>query len=114
MPDEYVIVLTTWPADGDVEGFARTVVEERLVACVNLLPAMTSTYRWQDQIEASLERQVLMKTERARVDALRERLHALHPYAVPEFLVLQIEGGSNAYLTWISDSVSPLPPASSK
>ena len=105
MPDEYVIVLTTWPSDGDAEDFARTLVTERLAACVNLLAPMTSIYRWEGQVEEGRERQVLIKTRRSQITALRERLHTLHPYEVPEFLVLPIDDGSEAYLAWISDSL---------
>ena len=105
MADEYVIVLTTWPANADAGGFARTLVEERLAACVNVLPPMTSFYRWEGRLEEGLERQIVMKTARARVDALRERLHTLHLYEVPECIVLPIIEGSDAYLAWIADSV---------
>ena len=101
MSNEYVVVLSTFPADADLETAARTLVDEQLAACVNMLPAMTSIYRWADRIETASERQVLMKTTRARVPALRERLQALHPYEVPEFIVLPIIDGSDAYLRWI-------------
>jgi periplasmic divalent cation tolerance protein len=100
-----VLVLTTLPDGFDAEALARTLVEEHLAACVNVLPAMTSVYRWQGQIESAAERQLLMKTARGRVDALRTRVAALHPYDVPEFLVLDVADGSEVYLTWLSDSV---------
>ena len=106
MPDDFVIVLTTWPNDADPLAFAREMVEERLAACVNVLPEMTSVYRWEGRTEQSAERQVLMKTTRSRVDALRDRLHTLHPYEVPEFLVVPIADGSDAYLTWLGDCLN--------
>lgn len=105
MADEYVIVLTTMPGDADAEALARTLVGEQLAACVNVLPPMTSIYRWEGRIEEASERQVVIKTSRARVSALRDRLQELHPYDVPEFVVLAIVGGGEAYLKWISDSV---------
>lgn len=104
MSDEYVVVLSTWPSDGE-PATLRTLVEERLAACVNILPEMTSIYRWMDAIEQAPERQVIIKTTRARVPALRERLRSLHPYDVPEFIVLRIIDGSEAYLRWIGDAM---------
>jgi periplasmic divalent cation tolerance protein len=105
MASDYVIVLTTLPLEADATAFARRLVEEKLVACVNVLPAMTSTYAWEGKVEEASERQVVMKTEAARVEALRERIQSLHSYAVPEFLVIPATG-SEAYLKWIRASVA--------
>jgi periplasmic divalent cation tolerance protein len=104
MNHEYVMVLTTLPADADGPGFARSVVEERLAACVNVLAPMESIYRWEGNIEQETERQVVIKTSRDRVAALWERIRELHPYDVPEFLVLPIVVGNDAYLRWVADS----------
>lgn len=104
MEPEYVLVMTTLPADADPAEFARTIVEERLAACVNLLAPMESVYRWEGRIEQEPERQVVLKTSRDRVDALWERVRDLHPYDVPEFIVLPIVDGSDAYLRWIGES----------
>jgi len=106
MNPEYVIVLTTLPADADGAAFGRTLVEERLAACVNLLPTMNSVYRWEGQVEQETERQVIIKTSRERVVALWERIRELHPYEVPEFVVLPIVDGSDAYLRWLGESTS--------
>ena len=103
--DECALVLTTFPVDGDADGFARTLVSERLAACVNVLPPMQSTYRWKGTVETADERQVLIKTRAANVAALEQRVRELHPYEVPEFLVLNIEAGSAAYLSWLNESV---------
>jgi periplasmic divalent cation tolerance protein len=102
--DGIVVALTTWPVDRDPAPFARALVEERLAACVNVLPEMTSTYRWQGATEEAAERQVILKTTSARVEALRSRVAALHPYDVPEFLVLRVVGGSEGYLGWVRQS----------
>ena len=103
---DYVLVLTTLPASHDAASVARALVQERLAACVNLLPVMRSMYRWEGSIEDEEERQLLIKTTRARVEDLRARVTELHPYEVPEFLVLPVMGGSEAYLRWISKSVA--------
>jgi len=110
MPDvEYVLVLTTLPADSDVVAFAHALVDERLAACVNLLPVMESVYRWEGRIDRDAERLLLIKTVRARVPALWERVRALHPYDVPEFIVVPIVDGNAAYLKWLGDSTSAVP-----
>jgi periplasmic divalent cation tolerance protein len=101
----FAIVLTTLPADGDVESFARVLVDERLAACVNILPAMQSIYRWEGKVEQASERQLIIKTAAAQVEDLKARIAALHPYDVPEMLVLPVSGGSEGYLQWIRDSV---------
>lgn len=100
-------MLTTLGADADAAAFARTLVAERLAACVNILPPMTSVYRWQGGLEEEREQQLVIKTGADRVAALATRFEALHPYEVPEFLVLPVSEGSAAYLRWIQDSVAP-------
>jgi len=102
---EFVLVLTTWPADGDADAFARALVEEGLAACVSVLPPMQSTYRWKGEVETAAERQVLIKTKAANVAALETRVKQLHPYEVPEFVVLNLDAGSPAYLSWLNDSL---------
>jgi periplasmic divalent cation tolerance protein len=98
-----VLVLTTLGADADASAFARTLVEDRLAACVNVLPAMTSIYRWKGSVDQEREQQLLIKTAANRVEALAARLRELHPYELPEFIVLDAEA-STAYAEWIDDS----------
>ena len=106
MNTDYVVVLTTLPLDADGAAFGRSIVEERLAACVNLLPAMESVYRWEGRVEHETERQVVIKTSRERVVALWDRVRELHPYEVPEFIVLPIIDGNEAYLRWVGESTS--------
>jgi periplasmic divalent cation tolerance protein len=106
MNPDYVVVLTTLPADADGHGFGRRLVEERLAACVNLLPLVESVFRWEGRVEQDTERQVIIKTSRERVAALWDRIRELHPYEVPEFLVLPVHDGGDAYLRWLGESVS--------
>jgi periplasmic divalent cation tolerance protein len=101
---DYVLVLTTLPSEGDAEKFALQLVEERLAACVNILPPMRSVYRWKNTVEQANERQVVIKTTRARLTALENRVRTLHPYDVPEFVVLPIDAGSADYLSWLSEN----------
>jgi periplasmic divalent cation tolerance protein len=101
-----VVILTTLPADDRGEAIGQALVDERLAACVNLLPPMVSIYRWRGAVERESERQVIIKTSRARVPALQARLAALHPYELPEFIVLAVADGGAAYLQWILESSS--------
>ena len=96
------IVLTTIGADADAAALGRTLVEEGLAACINVLPPMTSIYRWNGKVQEDSERQLLMKTTAARVDALEKRLRELHPYELPEFIVLDA-AASAAYGRWVAE-----------
>jgi periplasmic divalent cation tolerance protein len=97
------IVLTTFGADADATAIARTLIDERLAACVNILPPMTSIYRWQGKVEQEREQQMVIKTASDRIVDLQARLQQLHPYELPEFLVVDATG-SDAYLAWVGES----------
>ena len=98
-------MLTTVAAEADGAALGRTLVDERLAACVNVLPAMTSVYRWKGQVEQDREQQVIIKTTRDRLAALEARVRELHSYELPEFLVIAAGGGAEAYLAWVEESV---------
>ena len=101
--NELILILTTMPDDSRADGLARTLVDEGLAACVNVHAAMTSAYRWRGQIEVEPERQVVIKTTRGRLAALEARLGALHPYELPELVVIDANG-SEAYVKWVRDA----------
>jgi periplasmic divalent cation tolerance protein len=101
--NDLILILTTMPDDDRAGGLARTLVEERLAACVNVHAPMTSTYRWQEALESTAERQVVIKTTRGRRTALEARLRALHPYELPELVVIDA-AGSEAYAKWVRDA----------
>ena len=103
---DVVIVLSTVPDDASAETIARTLVGERLAACANLLPPMVSIYRWKGSVERDTERQLVMKTTRAKVAALEKRLKEMHSYDVPEFIVIAADSGSAEYVGWLIAEVS--------
>ena len=105
---DLILILTTMPDSADVDELARTLVDERLAACVNVHGPMTSVYRWKGAVERENERQVVIKTTRDRVHALQTRLHELHPYELPEFLIIEADG-SDAYAAWVKDGAAVLP-----
>jgi periplasmic divalent cation tolerance protein len=103
---EIVLVLTTVPDDERAESIPRALVEERLAACVQVHAPMVSIYRWKGVVERGAERQLVIKTTRRRVPAVEARLRAMHAYELPEFLVVPVAAGSDAYLAWVEDSSS--------
>ncbi|HET6900798.1 MAG TPA: divalent-cation tolerance protein CutA [Vicinamibacteria bacterium] len=104
-----VVVLSAIGAQPEAQQIARTLVDERLAACVNIVPGVTSVYRWKGAVEQEPELLLVIKTVAERVDALKARLVELHPYELPEVVVLPIGGGHAPYLAWIEQQVSPLP-----
>lgn len=102
-----MIVLSTFPTPEKAAELSRILVEERLCACVNLIPAIRSIYRWNDTISDDQETLAILKTTVARSEDLSARLVSLHPYEVPEVIVVPLEPtrGHAPYLAWLADSV---------
>jgi periplasmic divalent cation tolerance protein len=98
--DELVLVLCTVPDEATAQNLAKGLVEERLAACVNAIPGLTSVYRWQGKVEIDSEVQLLIKTRRARFDELAAWIEANHPYDVPEIIAMAAEQVSDSYLAW--------------
>ncbi len=102
--DTLRVVLCTCPPHAAAT-MARTLVTEKLVACVNIVPGVTSIYRWEGALEEDKEALLIMKTTASGVPDLQERLLALHPYDVPEVLALSVSEGSEAYIAWVKESL---------
>jgi periplasmic divalent cation tolerance protein len=101
-PTDVLVVLVTAPSQEKAVEIARAVVEARLAACGNVVPGLRSIYRWEGRVHDDAEALLVLKTTRARFEALRDRVLALHPYEVPEVLALPVEAGSAAYSEWIA------------
>ena len=104
---EMLIVFTTFANADDAARVVRVLVEERLVACGNLLPGVRSLYRWEGKIADQAEVMVLMKTRKQDWTALMSRLHELHPYRTPECIAVRIASGAPAYLAWLEAALAP-------
>jgi periplasmic divalent cation tolerance protein len=104
---DYRLVLCTCPDQERAAGIAERLVGDRLAACVNLVPGLTSIYRWQGEVQREAEVLLLIKTTAARLPVLTETLRGLHPYAVPEIIALPITDGLPDYLTWVSTCTQP-------
>lgn len=102
--NDFLIVLSTAPDAETAARIARTLVEEALAACVNVVPAVRSIYAWQGAVQDEQEVLMVAKTTAARAAACRERLVALHPYEVPEVVAVRLADGHDAYLRWIASA----------
>jgi len=107
MSIEARIVLCTVPDPACAERIATALVEERLAACVNALPGVSSTYRWEGKVERANEVLLVMKCTADRYPALQARILALHPYTLPEVIALEVTDGSAPYLDWITETTRP-------
>lgn len=105
-----VVVHCSCPDAEVAARIARALVDERLAACVQAVPGMTSTYRWQGEVQVDAEMLLLIKTTRARIDDLKRRVADLHPYDTPELLVLEVVDGAADYLAWIEAASSATTP----
>jgi periplasmic divalent cation tolerance protein len=104
--DEFIQVMTTTDKREDAERIARTLVEERLAACVQILGPVTSIYRWKGAIETAGEWLCLAKSRAGCYGAIERTIRALHPYETPEILALPVVAGSGDYLAWLRGEVA--------
>ena len=104
-PSDVLLVFTQLPDREAAENLARALIEERVAACVNILAAGTSIYRWQGKVEHASEIPLLIKTTAARYDALEAVIRRLHPYELPEVAAVPLAQGLPDYLQWVADEV---------
>ena len=101
-----VVLLSTCPNMAEAEKLASHLVETRLAACINAVPAIRSFYRWKDKIENDPEVLLVIKTARDRVDAVRAEIEKLHTYELPELIALPIIDGAENYLAWLDQELN--------
>jgi periplasmic divalent cation tolerance protein len=99
------VVLSTAGSEDEARKIAHHLVENRIAACVNIVPAIESIYRWQGKVESAREWLLLIKTTAEKFPAVRDAIRQLHSYDLPECIAIEIEGGSAEYLEWIGESV---------
>lgn len=100
-----LVVLITAASTGEAATIGRTLVEERLAACVSVVPAVRSLFWWEGRLHEADESLLVVKTRRERYEALEARVRALHSYSVPEVLALPVESGFSGYLAWVRESI---------
>jgi periplasmic divalent cation tolerance protein len=106
MPNQHLIVLCTVPDRESANSLAQAVVEDGLAACVNIVPHITSVYRWQGQLQSDDELLLIIKTSAKAYGDLEGRITDLHPYELPEIIAVPIHVGLPGYLTWIDESLT--------
>jgi len=99
------VFLTTTASEAEASRIAYALVEQRLAACVNIVPRVQSIYRWRAKTEQAEEYLLLIKTSLELQEKVWNTIRSMHSYEVPEFVVLKIEGGSYEYLTWLAESL---------
>jgi periplasmic divalent cation tolerance protein len=97
----YQIILSTCPDKNTAENIARLLVKDKLAACVNILPGITSIYTWREQIKSSQEHLLLIKANKSAYQAIATAITQQHPYELPEIIAIPIENGLPEYLRWI-------------
>ena len=105
---EYCLVLSTCPDQGSAESIAMMLVENKLAACVNIFPGLTSVYEWQGKIEKSQEHLLIAKTKSTTFQAVESAILERHPYELPEIISIPINNGLADYLSWIDDNIAPI------
>jgi periplasmic divalent cation tolerance protein len=100
------VIFVTGPEADTLHSIGRVLVEEGLAACVNVVPGITSVYRWEGETRTDPEALAIIKTTEDRVHATHLRVAELHPYDVPEFIAMEVAEGSPAYLRWVRESVT--------
>jgi periplasmic divalent cation tolerance protein len=100
-----IVILSTCANEEDAARLARALVDARVAACVNILPAVRSFYRWKGEVEDSAECLLVIKSSRSAFDALRAVLEKAHPYEVPELIALPIVDGAANYLNWLGENL---------
>ena len=103
----YLTVLTNLPNQASAQAIASLLVEKRLAACVNIMPPVVSTYRWQGKVETASEVPLMIKTTMKRYPELEAAIRKAHPYEVPEIIALPIHAGLPDYLQWIDAQTQP-------
>jgi periplasmic divalent cation tolerance protein len=106
---DFIIIFVTAGSAVEAEHLARTLVEERLAACVNRVKSVKSVYRWQGNVEESEEELLIIKSRKELFASVEKRVSELHSYSVPEVIALPIIQGSQAYLHWLGEQLSYRP-----
>ena len=102
--EKFILVLSTFPASTSVKDIAEILVNEKLAACINIIPEVQSVFRWKDKVDNAPENILIIKTTLNLYDILERRIKELHPYELPEIIAVPIEKGLTEYLDWVSEN----------
>ena len=102
--EKFILVLSTFPSSISVKDIAEILVNEKLAACINIIPEVQSVFRWKDKVDNAPENILIIKTTLNLYDILERRIKELHPYELPEIIAVPIEKGLTEYLDWVSEN----------
>ena len=102
--EKSILVLSTFPASISVKDIAEILVNEKLAACINIIPEVQSVFRWKDKVDNVPENILIIKTTLNLYDILERRIKELHPYELPEIIAVPIKKGLTEYLNWVSEN----------
>ena len=102
--EKFILVLSTFPASISVKDIVEILVNEKLAACINIIPEVQSVFRWKDKVDNAPENILIIKTTLNLYDVLERRIKELHPYELPEIIAVPIEKGLTEYLDWVSEN----------
>ena len=102
---DFAIILTTVSAVEEGQSIAKILVEKQLAACINIIPKISSVYRWEGKVHSESEILLLIKTTKGLEAAVYKEVQAVHPYTTPELITLPITNGSEAYLDWMTAAI---------
>jgi len=102
MPSSTLITLCTCPNQAIAEEIASSLIEQEIAACINIIPTVTSLYKWQGKLEKDNEALMLIKTDQSRYRDLEQAIISIHPYELPEIIAVPVEQGLAGYLNWVA------------
>jgi periplasmic divalent cation tolerance protein len=105
MSDKAIIVFVTTPSHSDAADIAKTIVSEKLAACVNIIPGIRSIFYWEDKVQDEQETLMIIKSSAELFEDLKKRIIMTHPYSVPEIISVEIQQGHQEYLNWIFETL---------
>jgi len=103
--NKFIIIITTVNTDSAAKKIAQSLIEEKLAACVNIIPSVTSVFRWEGKISAEPELILIAKSEERLFTEIKDKILSLHPYELPEIITVPITNGSKEYLKWIETNL---------
>ena len=106
VPERIIVAFTACPSRLQADKLARQLVSERLAACINQIPGVTSTYIWGDKLQTDAETILMIKTTEAKFEALKARIKELDTYELPELIAIPVCAGAENYLAWVGDAVA--------
>jgi len=106
--NKFIMIITTVNSDSAAKKIAQALIEEKLAACVNIIPSVTSIFRWEGKVSTESELILIAKSKKKLFDEIKDKILSLHPYKLPEIITVPIVDGSKEYLKWVEDELKDI------